>query len=420
MLASALQNNKMNAKEGEELARLYGNEKTARQRISIAANKYLSFFEDEEVQVLCAPGRTEVGGNHTDYNQGAVLAAAVNLDMLAIAAPQPDGRVTLVSEGFGNIELTLHDLAVCESEKETSASLIRGVAYAMRQRGYTIGGFRAYITSDVMGGSGLSSSAAFEVLLAAIQSHLYNAGKLPAREAAIIGRQAENMHFGKPCGLMDQMACAVGGFIKIDFLNADNPEITPIPAMSEGYALCITDTKGDHAGLTEEYAAASREACSVAQALGGSVLRDSCAQALYQNAARIRESCGDRAFLRAAHFYADTARVHRQADALCRGDIEAFLSLVNESGRSSFQYLQNIYTAADSRHQPVAVALCVSEYLLSGRGAFRVHGGGFAGTIQAWVPEDLLEHYREGMDVVFGGGSCAVLGIRQIGMTRIL
>lgn len=420
MLASALQNVLLRAKEDGEIARVYGNTGTARQRIAMAAEKYISFFEDEEVQVLCAPGRTEVGGNHTDYNQGAVLAAAVNLDMLAIAAPQPEGRVTLISEGFGKIELTLHDLSVCGNEKETSVALIRGVAYAMRQRGYIVGGFRAYITSDVMGGSGLSSSAAFEVLLAAIQSHLYNAGKLPAREAAVIGRQAENMHFGKPCGLMDQMACAVGGFIKIDFVNADNPEITPIPAMPEGYALCITDTKGDHAGLTEEYAAASREASSVARALGGSVLRESSSKTLFQNGARIRESCGDRAFLRAAHFYTDTARVHRQADALCRGDIDTFFALVNESGRSSFQYLQNIYTAADSRHQPVAVALCVSEYLLSGRGAFRVHGGGFAGTIQAWVPEDLLEHYREGMDAVFGGGSCAVLGIRQVGMTRIL
>lgn len=420
MLASALQKLKPDGKESRDIARIYASSAAARARISTAAGKYCMLFADEEVQVLSAPGRTEVGGNHTDYNQGAVLAAAVNLDTLAVAAPQQDGRVTLFSEGFGKIELTLDTLAAQPQERETSAALVRGVAYAMQQRGYRVGGFRAYVTSEVMGGSGLSSSAAFEVLLAAIQSHLYNAGKLPAREAAVIGRQAENMYFGKPCGLMDQMACAVGGFIKIDFADADNPEITPIAATPEGFVLCIVDTRGDHAGLTEEYAAASAEAFAVAQALGGRVLRDSNMQALVQNAARIRETCGDRAFLRAAHFYADTARVHRQADALRAGDIPTFLALVNESGRSSFQYLQNVYVAADSRHQPVAMALCLSEYLLACRGACRVHGGGFAGTIQAWAPEEGLEQYRTGMDAVFGTGSCAIPGIRQVGMARIL
>jgi galactokinase len=235
-----------------------------------------------------------------------------------------------------------------------------------------------------------------------------------------MGRYAENVYFGKPCGLMDQTACAVGGFICIDFKDPQNPVVRPVPKLGGGYALCIVDTRADHEGLTEEYAAMPGEMHAIARELGGKVLRDVSEAALYENAARVRMICGDRAFLRAAHFFREDARACTQAELLVNGDTEAFLALVRESGRSSYMYLQNVYTDVDSRKQPVAAALCLSEHLLQGRGAFRVHGGGLAGTIQAWVPNDLLEEYRAGMDAVFGPGSCAVPGIRQTGIARIL
>ncbi len=420
MHAIALAKSILAGEQDAALRRIYASVDAARARCAAALKKYAELFSDEEVQLLSAPGRTEVGGNHTDHNHGAVLAAAVELDILAVAAPMQKGLVELYSEGFGCIRLELSSLEAQKEEEGTSAALIRGVAAAMREKGYAVGGFRAYMVSDVQGGSGLSSSAAFEVLLGCIQSHLYNDGRVTPTEAAIMGRFAENVYFKKPCGLMDQMACAVGGFIEIDFKNPSEPRMQPIPVATQGYALCIIDTRADHANLTPEYAAMPEEMRAVAKTLGGTVLREVSEQVLYVNAARIRETCGDRAFLRAAHFFREDARARAQAQALLGGDVEGFLSLVRESGRSSFMYLQNVYIANDPRHQPVSAALCLSDHLLGGRGAFRVHGGGFAGTIQAWVPEDMLESYRAGMDAVFGAGSCAVPGIRAVGMARIL
>ncbi len=402
------------------LSRIYQDIPAARKRCAQVASGYLNRFGAHDVSLFSAPGRTEVGGNHTDHNHGAVLAAAVELDMLCAASPTEDGSVELYSEGFGGISINIADLSIKQEEKETSAALIRGVANGMQQRGYRVGGFRAYMVSDVLRGSGLSSSAAFEVLLCCIQSHLYNEGRLAPVEAAIISRYAENEYFGKPCGLMDQMACAVGGFVRMDFLDPLSPVVEPIPVSTQGYALCITDTHGNHEGLTGEYGAVTVEMRAVARTLGGEVLRDVTEEALYENAARIREACGDRAFLRAAHFFRDHARVEQQADALKAGDVERFLALVRQSGQSSFMYLQNVYLAANPQQEPVAAALCLSEHLLKDRGATRVHGGGFAGTIQAWVPLDLLEEYRSGMDAVFGEGSCAVPGIRAAGMARVL
>ncbi len=420
MLASNLSEQLKNGAFDTALSRVYSNLPAARTRCAAVAAGFSRQFGEQEIFLFSAPGRTEVGGNHTDHNHGAVLAAAVELDMLCAASPTEDGTVELYSEGFGGIQLNISDLAVKQEELETSAALIRGVAAGMRQKGYRVGGFRAYMMSDVLRGSGLSSSAAFEVLLCCIQSHLYNEGRLSPVEAAIISRYAENEYFGKPCGLMDQMACAVGGFVKMDFLDPLSPVVEPIPVATTGYALCITDTHGNHEGLTGEYGAVTVEMRAVARCLGGEVLRDVTEEALYENAARIRKDCGDRAFLRAAHFFRDHARVQAQADALKNGEVERFLTLVRESGQSSFMYLQNVYLAADAQHQPVAAALCLSERLLGGRGATRVHGGGFAGTIQAWVPENRLEGYRTGMDAVFGEGSCAVPGIRAVGMARIL
>ena len=420
MLASKLTEQLKNGAFDAALSRVYSNIPAARARCAEVAAGFYRQFGEQEISLFSAPGRTEVGGNHTDHNHGAVLAAAVELDMLCAASPTDDGTVELYSEGFGGIQIKISDLAVKQEELETSAALIRGVAAGMQQKGYRVGGFRAYMVSDVLRGSGLSSSAAFEVLLCCIQGHLYNEGRLSPVEAAIISRYAENEYFGKPCGLMDQMACAVGGFVKMDFLDPLSPVVEPIPVATTGYALCITDTHGNHEGLTAEYGAVTVEMRAVAQCLGGEVLRDVTEEALYENAARIRKDCGDRAFLRAAHFFRDHARVQAQADALKNGEAERFLMLVRESGQSSFMYLQNVYLAADAQHQPVAAALCLSERLLNGRGATRVHGGGFAGTIQAWVPEDLLEVYRSGMDAVFGEGSCAAPGIRAVGMARVV
>ncbi len=407
-------------KEDAALSCVYAKLSDARERCIAALDAYVKLFSDEEIGLFTAPGRTEVGGNHTDHNHGTVIAAAVELDMLAVAAPENDGSVELYSEGYGWTKLNISSLAVEPSEAGTPAALIRGVAAAMKERGYNAGGFRAYVTSDVPGGLGLSSSAAFEVLIACILSHLYNGGRVTPTEAAIMGRYAENMYFGKPCGLMDQTACAVGGFICIDFQDPQNPAVRPVPQLAGGYALCIVDTRADHEGLTQEYAAMPGEMHAVARELGGKVLRDVTEAALYENAARVRFACGDRAFLRAAHFFREDARAREQADMLQNGDTDAFLALVRESGRSSYMYLQNVYTAADSKKQPVAAALCLSDHLLQGRGAFRVHGGGLAGTIQAWVPNDILEEYRAGMDAVFGPGSCAVPGIRKTGIAKIL
>ncbi len=420
MLASRLAEQITNGAFDTELARVYSDIPTARARCANIAAGYCKLFGEQDVFLFSAPGRTEVGGNHTDHNHGAVLAAAVELDMLCAAAPTEDGSVELYSEGFGCIQVNISDLSMKQQEKETSAALIRGVANGMREKGYRVGGFKAYMVSDVLRGSGLSSSAAFEVLLCCIQSHLYNEGRLSPVEAAIISRYAENEYFGKPCGLMDQMACAVGGFVRMDFKDPLSPVVEPIPVATQGYALCITDTHGNHEGLTGEYGAVTVEMRAVARILGREVLRDVTEEALYENAAKIRKECGDRAFLRAAHFFRDHARVEQQANALKNGNVERFMALVRESGQSSFMYLQNVYLAENPQQEPVAAALCLSEHLLQGRGAFRVHGGGFAGTIQAWLPLDLLEAYRAGMDAAFGEGSCAVSGIRAVGMARVL
>jgi len=420
MKAKELANGILGGENDAALLRVYPDLPSARARCAGVLSRYAEAFSDEEAILLSAPGRTEVGGNHTDHNRGAVLAAAVELDMLAAAAPAENGEVDLFSEGFGRIRISLNDLCARRDEEGSSAALIRGVAAGMAARGYRTGGFRAYVVSDVLRGSGLSSSAAFEILLCCIESHLYNNGRVPPAEAAVIGRFAENEYFKKPCGLMDQMACATGGFIKIDFRDPLAPAVTPIPARTEGYAMCIMDTHGNHEGLNEEYASLPREMRAVARALGGEVLRDVAEDALYANAVRVRAACGDRAFLRAAHFFRENARVEAQAQALLSGDTEGFLALVRESGRSSFMYLQNVFLAGDPAREPVAAALLMSERLLAGRGASRVHGGGFAGTIQAWVPLGLLPRYRAGMDAVFGPGSCAVPGIRPAGMARVL
>ncbi|MBR3979012.1 MAG: galactokinase [Oscillospiraceae bacterium] len=408
----------------ELLCRLYGKRNLENQtkRYIAALNAFKAQYGDGEVQLYSAPGRTEVGGNHTDHQNGKVLAAAVNLDAIAVVLPKPGTTIRLFSEGYGEVQADISDLAANTEEYGTTKALIRGVAAAMHKRGYAIGAFDAYVTSDVLSGSGLSSSAAFEVLLGNIFSGLYNQGAVDAITLAQIGQEAENIHFGKPCGLLDQMASSVGSLVYVDFGNPQKPDVQPVSLdlQTYGYALCVVDTKGSHADLTDEYAAIPGEMRSVAAALGKTVLSEVDKQTFYQNIPALREKLGDRPVLRAMHLYAENERADAQRLALEQKDFSGFLKLVKASGASSFQYLQNVYTSKNVQSQGISVALALSDELLQGQGVSRVQGGGFAGTIQAYVPEMLVESYRSGIEAVFGQGACHILSIRPLGGLRIL
>ncbi len=377
---------------------------------------------DREVSVFSAPGRTEVCGNHTDHNHGVVLAASVNLDAVAVAGKNDENIVRVKSEGYKMDVVDLSDLGVMPAERGKSASRVRGVCAGCRNRGYEIGGFDAATASDVLSGSGLSSSAAFEVLLGTMLNHLYNDGKISPVEIAQIAQFSENEYFGKPCGLMDQMACSVGGFVMIDFKDPAVPVINKLnfDFGSCGHALCIVDTGGNHADLTDEYAAVRCEMESVASKFGKAVLRDVDRAEFEKNISVVRDSAGDRAVLRAMHFYNENERVAKQAAALGNGDFEAFKALVVESGASSYMYNQNVYTCAAPSCQPVSIALAMCQDILVGKGAWRVHGGGFAGTIQAFVPMDLLDEFKTKICAVFGEKSCYVLNIRPEGGIKVI
>lgn len=402
------------------LEKLYGANAVDMQKARYEAA--VKSFEDiygkaDNIRLFSAPGRTEVGGNHTDHNRGCVMAAAVGLDVIAVVSPCDGSVVSVKSEGFPEDVVDISDLKIKENEKNSSAALIRGVAAGFKNAGYDVCGFKAYTTSNVLKGSGLSSSAAFEVLIGTIFSHLCNGGKVSAVKIAQIAQYAENAYFGKPSGLMDQMASSVGGFITIDFKDTENPVIDSVSYdfASSGYNLCIVDTKGNHADLTPEYAAIPAEMKSVAKFFGKSELRDITKEQLIENIADVRKSCGDRAVARAFHFFDDNERVGKEAAALRSGDIDGFLKLITESGNSSFKYLQNVFAVKSPEEQGLVMGLYLSENVLCGRGAVRVHGGGFAGTIQAFVPTDLLDTYSETMEKVFGKGSCYKLYIRPVG-----
>ena len=389
-----------------------------RERYEAAVGEFEKLFgAGREVGLFSAPGRTEVGGNHTDHQQGRVLAAGVNLDVIAVAGRNDDNVIRIQSAGFPMDTIDLSDVSVRECEKNTAASLIRGVAAKFAALGYRIGGFDAYTTSSVLKGSGLSSSAAFETIVGTMLNCLYAGGAATPVQIAQIGQYAENAYFGKPSGLMDQMGCSVGGFITIDFQNPEKPVVEKVDFdfAHSGYKLCVVDTGGNHADLTGDYAAAPVEMRAVAEALGGKVLRDVAPETFYAALPALRGKCTDRALLRAFHFYADNDRVPRQVAALRAGDFEEFKRLVIESGRSSYMYLQNVYTCKNPDEQGLSLALAMSEHLLAGRGAWRVHGGGFAGTIQAFVPEDLLDGYKAALVAVFGATHCHVLSIRPVG-----
>ena len=375
-----------------------------------------------EHRFFSAPGRTEICGNHTDHNNGKVFAASIDLDIIAVVEQTDDGFVTVKSEGFDEDKIDINDLDVHEDEKNTSAALIRGVLKGFQKNGHKIGGFRAYMTSTVLKGSGLSSSAAFEVLIGTILSHTFNSGEITPVKVAQISQFAENVYFGKASGLMDQVACSVGGFVAIDFKDTDIPVIENVPCDFDKYehALCIVDTKGDHADLSDEYSTIPQEMKAIAGFFDCETLRSLSLPDIMLNLNFLREKFGDRAVLRAIHFFHENERVEKVIHALKAEEFDNFLHSVKESGDSSFKYLQNIYSNSDIRHQCLSIALNTAEATLHRKGACRVHGGGFAGTIQAFVPFGMLQQFKMNMERLFGLGSCHVLSIRNVGGCEVV
>ncbi len=380
------------------------------------------YSSDREIRFFSAPGRTEVCGNHTDHNRGMVMAAAINLDAVAAAAKNDEMIVRVKSAEYDKIDVVdITDLSVHTEEYGKSKGLIRGVCAGFKNRGYNVGGFDAATMTQVLSGSGLSSSAAFEVLVGTVMNYLYNDGKVSAVEIAQIAQYAENVFFDKPCGLMDQMACSVGSFVKIDFKDNENPIIEPVEFdfASCGHALVITDTRANHADLTDEYAAIRQEMEKGAAVFGKSALRDVDEAEFTANLPLVREKAGDRSVLRGLHFYGENNRVEKAAAALNANDFNEFKNIITESGFSSYMYNQNVFSAKKPLSQPVSLALAASDYILRGKGAWRVHGGGFAGTIQAFVPAELLEIYKTTLENIFGKGACYILNIRPVGGTEI-
>lgn len=391
-------------------------------RYAQAIEKFEELFGEKQVEIYSAPGRSEVGGNHTDHQHGMVLATSINLDAIAVVSPGDSSVMQVVSEGYDMIEVDTKDLEAKYEEEGTTAALIRGVAAALAEKGYKVGGFQAYITSDVLIGAGLSSSAAFEVLLGTVISGLYNDMKIDPVEIAKAGQFAENVYFGKPCGLMDQMASSVGGLIHIDFKDTQAPSVKKVPSDFQAYqySLCIVDTKASHANLTDDYAKIPEEMKKVAGFFKKEVLREVEEQEFFEQIPGLRSILGDRPVLRALHFFEEEKRVDKQVKALEEGDFHRFLELVKESGNSSFKYLQNIYINRDEQNQSMSIALGASESILQEHGVSRVHGGGFAGTIQVFVENSSVEEYRNCIDHIFGKGSCHVLKVRQVGGIKVI
>ena len=376
-----------------------------------------TFGAHTEAGLYSAPGRTEIGGNHTDHQHGRVLAGSVNIDMIAAAAPNSLNQLRVQSEGYDLCVISLDDLTARKEEENTTISLLRGECEAFRQRGAELAGLDVYISSNVPKGSGVSSSAAFEVLIGVILNDCFMTEKVSPIAIAQIGQWAENVYFGKPCGLMDQMASSVGNIITIDFADPAHPDVEPVAVdfSKAGLALCILDSCADHADLTDEYAAVPAECRAVAAVCGGEVLRDVPFETFLAKLPECRKQCGDRAVLRAFHIYADNDRVAKQVAALREGDFDTFLRLVNESGHSSWEYLQNVIPAGYKEHQEMGVTIAAAKHYLNGKGAVRVHGGGFAGTAQAFVPVEMLADFKAHMEAILGEGRCHVLSIRPEG-----
>lgn len=407
------------------LTRLYGAEgaEKAHSRCTEVMEEFYKIFDRSAEALFSAPGRTEIGGNHTDHQKGCVLAASVDLDILAAVAPTQSGIIRVLSQGYPMIEVDLRELDPKEEEINTSAALIRGVASCMSAMGCDLRerGLDVYMTSTVPKGSGLSSSAAYEVLMGTMLNELFWEGRCTAVELAQIGQYAENVYFGKPCGLMDQTASSVGGVVAIDFADPAAPVVEQINLDLEanGYALCILDSGADHADLTAEYAAITEELRAVCGCFGKNVLREVPEEAFLAALPQVRATAGDRAALRAMHVYAENRRAKAQADALRQGDFDGFLALVRASGASSAMFLQNVIPTGQTTRQELMVTIALCQALLGGRGAVRVHGGGFGGTAQAFVPLDLVEQFRQETEAALGKGACHVVTIRPAGGIRI-
>lgn len=380
------------------------------------------FGYDREVSIMSAPGRTEVCGNHTDHNNGKVLAASINLDAIAVASKNDDNTIRVKSKGHRMNVVDLNDLEPNEDNFGDSTTLVQGVAAGIKNLGYAVSGFDACTTSDVMGGSGLSSSAAFEVLLGSVLSHMFNDGKISAVDIAKVAQYSENVFFGKPCGLLDQMASSVGTFVSIDFKSTKDPVINKIDFdfASSGHSLCIVDTHGNHSDLTDDYAAVRAEMESVAKAMGKNVLREITYEEFFEELPNLSGKVNDRALLRAIHFFGENKRVDKAVACLEANDFDGFKQVIIESGRSSFMLNQNVYTPKNPTEQKLSLALAVSKEILDGKGAWRVHGGGFAGTIQAFVPNEILDEYKTAIEGIFGEGSCHILIIRPVGGTQVI
>jgi len=411
--------------EGEDapIARLYGTlHDEQRRRYRNLLDKTMRRFAHNELRLFSTPGRVELGGNHTDHNGGKVLAASVHLDSIAMVEPTDDSQVVLYSEGYGEpFRVDLSRLERVQSEEGKTDALIRGIAAHLRKIGFKVGGFRGSIESNVLPGSGLSSSASIEILIATILSQLYNGGRVDTTTLSIVCQYAENQYFGKPCGLMDQIACAAGGIVSIDFRIADKPAIDQVDtSFSEfGYTLAVCNTGGSHADLTPDYAAVPQEMRSVAEAFGKKLCREITPEQLLAEVPRLRSIVGDRAILRCLHFFADNDRVDRQIVALRERDFNSYLDAVRKAGDSSWELLQNNYSPTNLREQGVPLALALSRRFLGDDGAVRIQGGGFAGTMQAYVPKERFDGYRRYMEDLFGSGSVTQIGVRSAGTTEI-
>jgi len=402
---------------------LYGDAEFARTRYANACDSFRDLYpESGEIHRFTAPGRTEVGGNHTDHQHGCVLAGSVNLDVIAVVSLNDDNKIRIKSEGFDMDVVDVTDFDRQNGETGRAIALIRGVCSKFRDMGCQIQGFNAYTTSNVLKGSGLSSSAAFEVLIGNILNGLFAEKKVSPIEIAKIGQFAEREYFGKPCGLLDQMASSLGGFTYADFADPSDPitESIDLDIKKYGYSLCVVDTGGNHADLTDDYAGITVECREVSNALGVSYLRDADVDRFYKELAVIRKDCGDRSVLRAIHFFNEQDRVEAQRSALRAGDFEGFLKLVNASGQSSYDYLQNLYSVSAVQEQGLPLALALTKQFLGEKGACRVHGGGFAGTIQCYIPTEMMDSYKEMIEKVFGSGSCQALNIRPVGGYQII
>ncbi len=417
---STLKNLILEGKADDQFALLYQDVAVARERYAKSIDKFTDIFgNSDNIRIFSAPGRTEVGGNHTDHQHGRVLAGSVDLDIIGIVSLNEDNVVRIKSEGYPQDTISLDELSVNEAEFGRAAALIRGVLSSFKEQGYNIGGFNAYTTNNVMRGSGLSSSAAFEVFVGTCVNFLFNDGKVSPVEVAKIGQKAESVYFGKPCGLLDQSASALGGFTAIDFKDTTKPVVEQVDfdLESHGYALCVVNTGGNHANLTQDYADITVECRNVSNFFDKGYLREVDTAEFFSKIAELKEKVGDRAVLRAIHFFNEDMRAELEKNALKNDDFDEFLRLISESGNSSFKFLQNVYSTSNVHEQGISLGIAATEQFImkSGRGACRVHGGGFAGTVQAFLPIEDIDAYREFIESIFGKDSCYVLKIRPFG-----